>query len=623
MSLTEVLEKFKLNDLESSDCNTDVYWEKKLISLLLQEVYIFPNDENSTRDFNDCISNEDIQVIGTSLIPGKRGIIARRDFTNTGEAIMCINPVMVPSFDFVGYYPRNHTIENLENVLSPYIDKVYPNLKERKDGTFKLVLRVYLTYLYDPHYRSRLDNLCTHQCEQRMNGLIRNYAITQQARIVKVLTEFLNNSEIGKSTIKAKASIHSKKKGWKFIEVLVYIVLINCNSLFDEDNEEIGNGLDPDLSLINHSCIPNCALTEYKFEHSGFQIINTLPIMKNEEITVTYIDPCLPRELRLFQLKFRYFFNCKCELCSNPNDLFFSYCCPWCHNILPSQSFTSFLLGNDPVPDPPTCSTCFRTIDEGTYTTTNSNVKYFIASILYCKGDFGNIDKEEHVLYLANKLKIKDKSELKNAFINIILNHDPLNLQYHSMYKILNQFIQDNIFPVYAYPLNKIVYAMDDFKEDQENPGDTLLMKLKVKLIRVFLVSIPSDLSHQDLRTGHVYLEISEILKKILELTSSDDCDNVGVGFLGILCQCGTFFVKQVTSISKQPVVDEYLVYFQQMYEKSSEIEKQNLDQQVNIIHWCLGQLLEFAKIRHMFVETLTEFKIYNAKRDLITVFNI
>ncbi|EGW34059.1 uncharacterized protein SPAPADRAFT_65242 [Spathaspora passalidarum NRRL Y-27907] len=619
MELENVLKRFKLTEQDLAILESKVYWERKLIALLLQYVYIFPNDENSKREFNDCVSNEKVQVTGKYLTPGKRGVVACKDFKQPGEVIMEINPVAVPSSDSIDCFTKNYQIEELEKVLEPYINKVHPGRKEEDDITFQLVIRVYLTYLYDPHYKARVDNLCTHQHEQRLDP-IREYITLSQSRLVQILTDFLNSSTIGKSVLKEKSLIHSQRKGWKFLEALICVVLINHNILLDQDNEPIGIGLDPDFSLINHSCAPNCIL-KHKQNWSGFELVNTVPIVKNSELTVTYIDTCFPKELRMLDLRSRYFFNCKCELCSKQEDPYFSYCCPYCHGALKTVPFVQFLINNNY--PPPTCLSCSKTISSVSYNNTNYIIKFFLASILFCHRKFVNADSPEHILFLTKELEMNCKAKLKDVIEGLLLNSDDFTLedsQFNIVYRLINEIIQYNVFPVYAFPMNRIIGSLDETKETKEL---TILgMRLNLGLINTLLVTIPSDLSHQESQNGSMFLELAGKVLHILSVANDVNYYSIGDRRmdLGVLCLCGEFFTRQVGVKSKELIVQQYLEVYQE-FSKKWPIE--NPEPQVSLTHYCLRQLFEFANISHLFIETTTEFRLYNAKREVIPLFYI
>lgn len=76
----------------------------------------------------------------------------------------------------------------------------------------------------------------------------------------------------------------------------------------------IGTGVFLKMSLLNHSCQPNCGIT---IQH-GKAFISTLrPVAQNEELNLSYVNPAASREERQSTLWRRYRFHCTCPLCSS------------------------------------------------------------------------------------------------------------------------------------------------------------------------------------------------------------------------------------------------------------------------------------------------------------------
>lgn len=49
------------------------------------------------------------------------------------------------------------------------------------------------------------------------------------------------------------------------------------------------------ISKINHSCVPNCIVTMNSRQANVFALRD---IEENEELTISYVDALLPRDLR-------------------------------------------------------------------------------------------------------------------------------------------------------------------------------------------------------------------------------------------------------------------------------------------------------------------------------------
>ncbi|KAJ3256430.1 hypothetical protein HDU77_003150 [Chytriomyces hyalinus] len=91
-----------------------------------------------------------------------------------------------------------------------------------------------------------------------------------------------------------------------------------CNAVGIVDVEgqiDCGVGLYPSLiALVNHSCVPNCAVTFEPGSHAA-RLVALKDIELGEGISVSYVDSAEPWVTRQGDLKRRYFFTCTCPLC--------------------------------------------------------------------------------------------------------------------------------------------------------------------------------------------------------------------------------------------------------------------------------------------------------------------
>ncbi|KAM3676380.1 histone-lysine N-methyltransferase SMYD3 isoform 5-T5 [Ammospiza maritima maritima] len=92
---------------------------------------------------------------------------------------------------------------------------------------------------------------------------------------------------------------------------------VTCNSFTISNGEmqDVGVGLYPSMSLLNHSCDPNCVIV---FE--GYQLLlhSVREIQIGEELTISYVESLVPTRERQKQLMRQYCFECDCPLCQNP-----------------------------------------------------------------------------------------------------------------------------------------------------------------------------------------------------------------------------------------------------------------------------------------------------------------
>ncbi|XP_020504458.2 histone-lysine N-methyltransferase SMYD3 [Labrus bergylta] len=95
---------------------------------------------------------------------------------------------------------------------------------------------------------------------------------------------------------------------------LIAKVTCNCFTISDGELQEIGVGLYPSLSLLNHDCRPNCVMV---FEGTRLQLRAVQDINAEEELTISYIETLSLSEDRQKQLEEQYHFTCHCQRCDS------------------------------------------------------------------------------------------------------------------------------------------------------------------------------------------------------------------------------------------------------------------------------------------------------------------
>lgn len=597
---------------------------QQLLELLSNEVYIFPNDENSNRQFHDDIDNENIEVIGKQLKPGDRRIVAKRDISN-GDKPMAFEYKSVLFFNEYEVNGKNidfrvpHSIKKYESVLKPFIDKSMVSLPEEDKLTLRFLFRFYLCYLEDSKFKERVNNLCTMQSHQRANGEHARELTSMKNIMVNIIKEFYGRN-YNQST-----QIPLNKRQWRFIENLIAITIINCNKLHDHTNMEIGLGLDPTFSLINHSCLSNSVLT-YK-DSSTYELTCTLPIRKGEEITVSYVETCLPRELRRSQIFTTYYFHCNCRLCQLVYDPFFSHYCQKCRSRLKSSSLKSVLWlfeSQDELMEP-ICPCCNAKLDLQVYKKNFNTRLFFLAFILLGKTDLA-LDNETYMKYLLNELHTLVKKKPWNYIIKLLddLYTEVLVPQSRLPFfsSLLEDVILEQVFPLFTFPFN-IVYCVleNSASVDIGEEGDfqKAVEHLRIEARKLFLINIPSDLCLQLRITGSVYQDlvkqIAEVVKMYNELTMvSSTSLHQTVEFIHVLCSCGFFFGKQLSIPQERECLEDMMILFQST---ASRCESNDAKGKRN--EYCLNTFFKFANIR---VEWMPNgIGIYNAIGELVTLF--
>lgn len=91
-------------------------------------------------------------------------------------------------------------------------------------------------------------------------------------------------------------------------------VTCNCFTISDAELQEVGVGLYPSLSLLNHDCGPNCVMV---FEGTKLHLRAVKDIEVGEELSISYIDSLALTDERQKQLKEQYHFTCHCQRCDS------------------------------------------------------------------------------------------------------------------------------------------------------------------------------------------------------------------------------------------------------------------------------------------------------------------
>ncbi|XP_075719021.1 histone-lysine N-methyltransferase SMYD3 [Rhinoderma darwinii] len=97
-------------------------------------------------------------------------------------------------------------------------------------------------------------------------------------------------------------------------QTLDYFCKLTCNSFTISDGEmqDVGVGLYPSMSLLNHSCDPNCVIV---FEETRLHLRTVKEIPQGKELTISYIDVKTPSHMRQMQCERQYCFTCDCHRC--------------------------------------------------------------------------------------------------------------------------------------------------------------------------------------------------------------------------------------------------------------------------------------------------------------------
>ncbi|RCK58864.1 hypothetical protein Cantr_07577 [Candida viswanathii] len=579
------------------------YWKRKLIQLLLLEpAYVFPNDDHSVRGFYDTVTSDKIYVHGKEQRPGQRGIRSGK-YALAGSLIMKINPLAAYYYDRA---KQPDFVIKFEDALQPYLNNNVKSLLVGGDrGVVYLALRVLFCYLYDVEFRMKVGNLCTHQREIRLDVEKRHLVEPIKKVIVNTLRDFLGAHDIGVSLYK-KNLIKVCKKSWKFVDDVIAIVFINYFNLFNAKKQGLGYCLDPDFALINHSCLPNC--TQFTSTSTNeFQVINTLPIFEDEEITVTYIPLGFPKEIRSYQLSLQFYFHCQCKLCKfdDNNDPFFSIQCNKCGTRIKSPSFKLILTSPNLAMRQHVCTKCLNNLNQVVYPKNIKIRNFFMSLILFFKSVTGLSFNDQDYFKFLNKEFVKyiekfTLVELIKMLVNGIYQFEIPKMRRNLLKNLVEIVVSDKVFPLHTFPFNVIIRELDNMESQRELVISLLdgISRLQLKLQRVFGVDIPSDLTSMLTFDNCLFLDVAELLYQIVKFIINPDNENrsrqistvFGADTLATFCHCCFFFFKQVRSSSEVDSIEDRLVEVMDLYDTLGLNDKLTIGR-------CLSDLFDLAEL--------------------------
>ena len=97
------------------------------------------------------------------------------------------------------------------------------------------------------------------------------------------------------------------------IQDMLARVMINTHTLTTPTLDPLGLCLEPQTALLNHSCTPNAHIV---FDGRCLSLRSLANIPSDSEVTLSYIDTTNSAAKRRAELESRYFFTCKCSVCS-------------------------------------------------------------------------------------------------------------------------------------------------------------------------------------------------------------------------------------------------------------------------------------------------------------------
>lgn len=455
--------------------------------------------------------------------------------SNTDEYFPCSNCGIYRYCSHACRRRDYHDIHRSECIIiRSYRDLVQDNNLEIDEIT-RLIFRLYSRCEQDSIYKTKILNLTSH-----IESISKGGMIDTLNENLPAIADAIFNCKEGEPTQRTALE--------KYIQTLVGIALVNTNNFVDEFDEKIGICIDPLFSMINHSCIPNTIC--HSDSPSSFYVIATNTIESGKQITTNYCYISQPKEIRQFELMFRFYFKCQCKLCSQKLDLFFSYNCPNCSSLLCGLSFDMFFkvdsvkrLNFKNKGNPNICNGCQSKIDYGKLEDINELHKLLLNYLLIRNSSltsttsnklYENIEEFKEDFKVSDSLIKMDTTTIVKACSD--LHHEgkmipPNHFQYIS--DVLGEVIGSRFVPEFCYPLNfystEISYCSNAFIEESDsyfphsdyNIVDLRILKFIAFMREKIAVDIPCDLTEAKLsKFGHftnICNEVAHVINMLYE----------------------------------------------------------------------------------------------------------
>ncbi|KAI2636137.1 SET domain-containing protein [Xylaria nigripes] len=174
--------------------------------------------------------------------------------------------------------------------------KVFKRVKDEGHHYLPTPVRALVHVLLRPELRSAMADLEGHFDKFTMSGELWKEMELQVAGALHYLGHAYNKENI--------------------IEAIKILCKLQVNSFsrLDMDIGQTGLYMNPALSMLNHSCIPN-AFVQFIGKNAVLHAYQD--IQKNEKIEISYIDFGSPLSTRQNTLKTRYHFTCECPRCKD------------------------------------------------------------------------------------------------------------------------------------------------------------------------------------------------------------------------------------------------------------------------------------------------------------------
>lgn len=283
----------------------------------------------------------------------------------------------------------------------------------------------------------------------------------------KIMTEFLPWIDIltrFKEEQVERPEVNKQTRKYLNVINVIAVFLVNSAIMQNCFLESTGFLFDPTIALLNHSCKPNITLL---FNESKISMIALDDLKPNQELYISYCYLENPKFLRQFELKQKFYFECKCESCKIEN--YISIDPKFSEQTSNQYNYLELLFlywNNDEVKDSK------RRIDFFEQLMGNKIENREYESILHniCKTEFG---------LTVNKTFSNVNTKNVNKFVPLI---EEIHLQ-------IIQNTEVNI-TLDKYPINRIIERIIILYEDQLESNWKLYLKfyilnlLEIKLVK-------------------------------------------------------------------------------------------------------------------------------------------
>ncbi|KAK6199536.1 uncharacterized protein RJT21DRAFT_115328 [Scheffersomyces amazonensis] len=467
------------------------------------------NQPDSTRLYSSIQSSGIIEAFNTTKGPSQRGVRVTRDI-ETYKTIFTFCPISKVydserrrngcQFKFTDRMLNVSGMFEYQQLILDTIIQNDPSASSHalNNEIFIIILRIFINCLINPDYYKQIMSLTSHKHEINTTK-----TYEQMSGICTYLSE----------TIRLIIPIYFESVADELIDRIFNlgcICCVNFNLLINRLHEPIGICLDPTFSLINHSCLPNTvAVSDDRDQMLSLVCISDLK--SGQEITTNYCFTSIPKQLRQLDLKNRFFFDCKCPLCKKRKyDWFFSYCCPYCEVYIQCLNFSNCFDQSENESDQLYgCKSCGAIIPTPIYNESKLLHQLLLAMLLTTDDpeiEITSIDQfKEIMLPFLQEIRRLAVSEhqLSELFLEKVHGFEINPQRVPIIYSIIEILIKQGIVPSFCFPIsifitnlsaNQFPYPIG-IKSINGKEIYTRSFHLKLELQRIFLVSIPGDIT--------------------------------------------------------------------------------------------------------------------------------